>query len=115
MVLVALVMEIGGMISSGKIAETISHKMPPMTEQQALLASLITSGLVIGALNSWTYRFHYPCFCRSLGRDGFCKWKFKLSGDSPDIMGLGAYVVVGCCHGNHRQLFDELDILRLQW
>lgn len=49
MVIVAIVMAIGGLINSRKIAETMSHKMTSMTGSQGLSANLITSGLVIGA------------------------------------------------------------------
>lgn len=49
MLLVAIVMAIGGLINSKKIAETMSHKMTSMTGSQGLSANLITSGLVIGA------------------------------------------------------------------
>lgn len=49
MVLVALVMAIGGLINSRKIAETMSHKMTSMTGRQGLSANLITSSLVMGA------------------------------------------------------------------
>lgn len=49
MILVAVVMAIGGLINSRKIAETMSHKMTSMTGRQGLSANLITSGLVMTA------------------------------------------------------------------
>jgi inorganic phosphate transporter, PiT family len=49
MILVAVVMAIGGLINSRKIAETMSHKMTSMTGKQGLSANLITSVLVMGA------------------------------------------------------------------
>jgi inorganic phosphate transporter, PiT family len=49
MILVAVIMAIGGLINSRKIAETMGHKMTSMTGSQGLSANLITSVLVMGA------------------------------------------------------------------
>jgi inorganic phosphate transporter, PiT family len=46
---VAIAMALGGLISTRRVAETVSHRITPMTHGQGLTANLITASLVIFA------------------------------------------------------------------
>ena len=47
--LVAIVMAAGGLLHASKVAETVSHRITPMDPDQAFVANLVTSGLVLWA------------------------------------------------------------------
>ncbi len=47
--LVAVVMAVGGWLNARKVAETVSYRITPMDPEQALVANLVTSGLVLWA------------------------------------------------------------------
>ncbi|MGH1393013.1 MAG: inorganic phosphate transporter [Trichormus sp.] len=49
MITIAMAMALGGLISSQKVAETMSMKITPMNHAQGLSANLITSSLVLAA------------------------------------------------------------------
>jgi PiT family inorganic phosphate transporter len=42
-------MAIGGLVASRRVAETLSHKITPMTPSRGLVANLATSALVVAA------------------------------------------------------------------
>ena len=47
--LVAIPMALGGLLSARKVAEMMSRKITPMNHGQGFIANLITSAIVIGA------------------------------------------------------------------
>ena len=49
MIVVALGMAVGGLLSARKVAETMSRKITPLTRRQGLSANLVTAALVIFA------------------------------------------------------------------
>jgi len=49
LIVVAVVMAIGGLLHSRRLAETLGKKITPMNTGQGLLANLVSSSLVIGA------------------------------------------------------------------
>jgi inorganic phosphate transporter, PiT family len=49
LVLVGVLMAIGGIVSARRVAETMSHRITPMTHGQGLTANLATSAIVLAA------------------------------------------------------------------
>lgn len=49
MLVVAAAMALGGLLSAGKVARTISHRITPMNPGQGFTANLVTSALVIAS------------------------------------------------------------------
>ena len=47
MLIVAVAMAAGGLLSAGRVARTVSHRITPMNHGQGFTANLVTAGLVI--------------------------------------------------------------------